>query len=179
MFSCNFLRDIFVTSWRASAYLCSPVFLFTEFYVLLKILYHLYEKWFFFFDPHLAFPVWWCIQELLWWENWVIMMPNNLGLCCLCSLTCLLPFDFLQCYLPLLYQTGACPSFYPVCLRTPQSAPVSVILWFWDPVNLKSWACQGSWVGVKLPLEPWDPGVTKILTSCDPVDSGMPEYPGL
>jgi hypothetical protein len=26
---------------------------------------------------------------LLWWENWVLMMPSSLGFCCLCSCPCL------------------------------------------------------------------------------------------
>ena len=36
--------------------------------------------------------------------------------------------DYLLCYLPLLYLTGACPSCDPSCVRTPQSSAVSVIL---------------------------------------------------
>jgi hypothetical protein len=36
-----------------------------------------------------------CIQDLLWWKNWVLMMPSNLGFCCVCSYTYLLPSDYL------------------------------------------------------------------------------------
>jgi hypothetical protein len=57
----------------------------------------------------------------------------------------------------------------PVCVRTPQSSAVSVILWFWDPVIL--WSCDPEILGVsellgfKLPLGSWNPGVTKLLRS--------------
>uniref|UniRef100_A0A0V1IUH3 Uncharacterized protein n=1 Tax=Trichinella nativa TaxID=6335 RepID=A0A0V1IUH3_9BILA len=25
------------------------------------------------------------IQDLLWWENWVLMLPSQIGFFCLCS----------------------------------------------------------------------------------------------
>ena len=61
-------------------------------------------------------------------ENWVLMMPSNLGFCCLCSYTCILPSDYLWCYLPLLYLTGAHPSCDPGCVRAPGSQAASVTL---------------------------------------------------
>jgi hypothetical protein len=26
----------------------------------------------------------WCIQGLLWWENWILIMATYIGFCCLC-----------------------------------------------------------------------------------------------
>jgi hypothetical protein len=37
----------------------------------------------------------WIIQSLLWWQNWVLMMPSSLRFCSLCSCTCLLPSSYL------------------------------------------------------------------------------------
>jgi hypothetical protein len=31
----------------------------------------------------------WYIQCLLWWENWVLMLPRSTGFCCLSSFHCL------------------------------------------------------------------------------------------
>jgi hypothetical protein len=42
------------------------------------------------------------------------MMPSSLGFCCLCSCACLLPSDYLWCYLVLLSLTVACLSCKPV-----------------------------------------------------------------
>ena len=41
----------------------------------------------------------WCIKGLLWWENWVLMMPTYIGFCCLWSCTCLSPFGYPWCLL--------------------------------------------------------------------------------
>jgi hypothetical protein len=37
----------------------------------------------------------WGIPDLLWKNNWVLMMPSNLGFCCLCSYACLPLPDYL------------------------------------------------------------------------------------
>ena len=71
--------------------------------------------------------------------NWVLMMPSNLGFCCLCSYACFLPSGYLQCYGPQLCLTGACPSHNPGFVRTPQSRCLC------DPVILQSCVCQSSW----------------------------------
>ena len=60
-------------------------------FLKLPISYH--EKWF--LNQSLAFQLWWGIWDLLWWENWVLMMPTNLDFCCLSSWTCLLPSGYL------------------------------------------------------------------------------------
>jgi hypothetical protein len=69
------------------------------------------------------------------------------------------------------------------CVRTPPSQAVSVILWFWDPGILGSRDPEilgmSKLLGVKLPLGPWDPGVTKLLRSCDPVILGVLELLGV
>jgi hypothetical protein len=123
------------------------------------------KSWEVIFAMNLAFLVWWCIWDLLGWENGVLMMPSNLGFCCLCSYACLMPSDCLQYYLPLLYLTEACPSCDTDCFRIPQSPAVSVILLFWHPEILS----VSEFLEVRLPLGPWDPGVTMLLGSCDPV----------
>jgi hypothetical protein len=51
------------------------------------------------------------------------------------------------------------------CVKTPHSPVVFVTLWFQDSVILG----VSEFLGFKLPLEPWDPGVTKLLGSCEPV----------
>jgi hypothetical protein len=33
------------------------------------------------FNPNLAFWVCWGIQNLLWCEYWILMMPSSLGFC--------------------------------------------------------------------------------------------------
>ena len=47
--------------------------------------------------------------------NWVLMMPNSLGFCCLCSCPSLSPSAYLWCYLVLLSQTVSYASRKPVC----------------------------------------------------------------
>jgi hypothetical protein len=81
------------------------------------------------------------------------------------------PSDYLY-YLPSLYLTGACPSCDPGWVRTPQRSAVSVILWFWDPVILRSCVCQSSWQSscfwdpeILMWPSSWNPGV---LRSCGP-----------
>ena len=39
----------------------------------------------------------------------------------------------------------ACPSCDPGCVRNPQSLAISVVLWFCDPVILRSWVCEKPW----------------------------------
>jgi hypothetical protein len=98
-------------------------------------------------------------------------MPSNLVFCCFCSYACILPSDCLKCSLTSLYLIGACPSCNPNWVRTSQSPAFFVILWFWDPVNLRFWICQSSWPSSFL----WDPVVTKLLVSRDPKIMGMLE----
>jgi hypothetical protein len=74
-----------------------------------------------------------CIQYFLWWKNWVLMMSSNLGFCCLCSYTCLLPSGYLYCHLPLLSLTRACSSCDPGCDKLLRIQLDSVTPWFSDP----------------------------------------------
>jgi hypothetical protein len=67
-----------------------------------------------------------CIQDLIWWKNWVLMTPSNLDFFCFCSYSFLLPSDYLKCSLPL----RSCPSYNACWVRTPQSPAFSVTLWF-------------------------------------------------
>ena len=101
---------------------------------------------------------------MLWWESWVLMMLSNLGFCCFCSYACLLPSNYLKCSLPSIYMIRPCPSCNPGCVRTPQSSAVSVILGSCDPEILG----VSELLGVKLPLGPSDPSVTKFRGSWDP-----------
>ena len=96
-------------------------------------------------NPNLDFPLWWGIQDLLWWENWVLMMSSNLGFSCLCSCACLSLSDYFSSNLPLLSWTGACPSCDPGCVRTLQRPLVFVILWFCDSVTQRYVVCQSFW----------------------------------
>jgi hypothetical protein len=108
--------------------------------------------------------MWWCVQDLLWWENWILMMPSNLGFVA---------------YILVLAISDWSLSF----------------LWFWlchnssefncfcDPVMLEycdpKFLHVSELLGVKLPLGPWDPGVTKLLESCDPVILGVLKHLGV
>ena len=56
----------------------------------------------------------WGIQDLLWWEKWVLMMPSSLHFCCFCSCPCFLPSGYLW-WLVLLSLTVTCPFCKPVC----------------------------------------------------------------
>jgi hypothetical protein len=118
-------------------------------------------------DLYLAFLVWWCIQDLLWWESLVLMMPSNLGFCC--------SFSYLKCLLPSIYLIRACASYNPGWFRTSQNPAFSVILWFWNPVNLRfgcvrvlglqaSSETLSSWCG-QAPgiLEFWNPKILAVL----------------
>jgi hypothetical protein len=100
---------------------------------------------------------------LLCFESCVLMMPSNLGFCCFCSYACLLPSDYLKCSLPLIYLIGACPSYNPSWVRTPQSPAFSVILRFW--------VCQCSWQSSFL----WDPEILGWPNSWNPKMLGLLE----
>ena len=107
------------------------------------------------------------MQDLLWWESWVLMMPSNLGFCCFCSYSCLLPPDYLKYLLSSIYLIGVCPSYIHSWFRTPQSPAFSVILcllvlWTWDSGCVRD-------LGSQVPLRPWNTGVTKLHLSWDPV----------
>jgi hypothetical protein len=100
-------------------------------------------------DPYLAFLMWWCIQDLLGLESWVLMMPGNLNFCCFCSCACLLPSDYLKCSLPLIYLMVASPSSSPVeskLLRVQLSfwSFNSGILWSWDSGFVRVLGSQAS-----------------------------------
>ena len=105
-------------------------------------------------------------------------MPSKLGFYCFCSYACLLSSDYLMCLLPSIYLIGPCPSYDPGWFRIPQSSAFSVILWFQDPVNLRFWVCQSSWLSsflwdpeILLWLSSWNHG---ILESSDPVHVTVP-----
>ena len=112
-------------------------------------------------DPYLAFLVWWCIQDMLWWESWVLMLPSNLGFCCFCSYAYLPPSDYLK---SSVYLFGACPSCNPSWFTTSQSSAFFVILWFWDPGMLRLWVHQSSWQSSFL----WNPEILVWPSSWDP-----------
>jgi hypothetical protein len=78
---------------------------------------------------------------------------------------CLPSATWLSLVLPaLVISYCTCPSCDLCCVRTHQSPAVSVILWFCDPMILRSWVCHRSPPGgVKVFLGPWDSGVTKLL----------------
>jgi hypothetical protein len=106
----------------------------------------------------------WCIQDLLWWESWVLMLPSNLGFYCFCSYACLLPSDYLKSSLPSLYLIGACLSCNPCWVRISLIPSFSVILWFWNLVMLRFWVCQSSCHSSFL----WDPEIQVWPSSWDP-----------
>jgi hypothetical protein len=82
-------------------------------------------------------------------------MPSYLSFCCFCSFACLLPSDYLKCFLPSIYLIGACLSYNPGWFRTPQSPTFCVMLWFWAPVNLRFLVCHSSWQSSFF----WDPEI--------------------
>jgi hypothetical protein len=114
-------------------------------------------------NPHVAFLVQWCIQDLLWLESLVLMMPRNLRFCCICSYACLLPSDYLKCLLSSIYLFGACPSCNPGWVRNPESTFLCDLS-FLDPVNLRFSVCQSSWESIFL----WDPEILVWASSWDP-----------
>ena len=71
----------------------------------------------------------------------------------------------------------------PVILVVSELLRVQISLWSCDSVIL--WSCDpeilgvSELLGVKLPLRPWDPGVTKLLESCDPLILGVLEHLGV
>jgi hypothetical protein len=77
----------------------------------------------------------WGIQDLLWWENWVLILPSQIGFCCLCSYACLSPSVCSWCYLASLFLNGACPFCEPM------------ILWSWMSQNTW-WVELISWCGL-------------------------------
>jgi hypothetical protein len=88
LFFCNSFRDFCVSFLRASTYL--PVF----FCISLRELKFLKSSITIMrsdFRSESCFSGVMVYPGLLWWENWVLMMPGNLGFCCLCSYTCLQP----------------------------------------------------------------------------------------
>jgi hypothetical protein len=116
---------------------------------------------------------------LLWCKNWVLKMPSCLGFCCFCSYSCLLPSDYFKCSLPSIYLIGACPSYNPSWVRTPQSPAFSLILSsFQDPVILRFWVCQSSWESsclwnseILVWPSSWDPKILGILEHLEVVPS--------
>ena len=127
-------------------------------------------------------------MNLLWWPNWVMMMPTSLGCYCLYSCTYLMPSHFLWCYLPLLSLSGACPSFpNNLCIWDPhknqgnkiilpargtgslQYATVSrENLGLWHPTK----SCN-----TKKTFKSWDPdilGVSELLEVMLPLGSWNP-----
>jgi hypothetical protein len=94
-------------------------------------------------------------------------MPSNFCFCCFCSYACLSPSYYAKYFLLLKYLIETCPSCNPGWVRTLQSPAFSVILWFWDPVILKFWLCQSSWLLSFLPLRPWVSWYPKILGVLD------------
>jgi hypothetical protein len=120
-------------------------------------------------DLNLAFLEWWCIQDLLWWENWVLMMPSNLGFCCLP------PTIWLSLVLPALDISDQSLPIPPVILVS-ELLRVQLSLWSYDFEILGSWdpgcvrapqsqAASGT-------LRSWCDQAPGILWSCDPVDLG-------
>jgi hypothetical protein len=65
-------------------------------------------------------------------------------------------------------------SYNPSWFRTSQSPAFSVILWLWDPVNLRFWVCQSSWQSNSSEtLKYWCDPTLVILGSCFPKILGM------
>ena len=90
------------------------------------------------------------IQDLLWWENWVLMLPNSFGFCWYGSCACLLPSGYLWCWLVLFSLAGACTSNGPVSLcphswETSSLLVVSVCKGLWNhPSPRCGWLQEGS-----------------------------------
>jgi hypothetical protein len=107
-------------------------------------------------------------------------MSCNLGFCCFCFYTFLLPSEYLKYSLYSIHLIGVCPSCNPRWVRMPPSLVFSVILgscepeilgmseflaiklplilvWpiSWDPGILRSWACYSAWKWYLL-WGPWD-----------------------
>ena len=110
------------------------------------------------YRSQLCFSEWLCIQDLLWWEYWVLMIPGNLGLDCVAcvlmlashhlvisSATCpgyiwlqpvllviLVVSELLRVQLSLgSCDSGILGSWEPGCSRAPRSQDVSGTLRFW------------------------------------------------
>jgi hypothetical protein len=95
---------------------------------------------------YFAFLVWWCIQDLLWWESLVLMIPSSLGFCCFCPYAYLLSSDYLKCWLPSIYWLEPILPIIPV-----DTGLLSV--------QLSLWYCD-SWI-----LWTWDSGCVRVLGS--------------
>jgi hypothetical protein len=169
VFSYNSLMDFSVSSLRPST--CLPVFSCISlrvffFYILLKFLYHHYEKWF--LNLNFAFPVWWSILDLLWWENWVLMIPSRLSFCCLCS--CHVVISIATCTLWLWLE--------------PLPPAILVVLELLR-VQLSLWYCVPDILGIRAPANQAASGILKsfcdqgpeILWSYDPGHVTAPELP--
>jgi hypothetical protein len=76
------LRDLCVYSLRVST--CLPVFLSMSYsYPPQRTALSLWDR---ILGQHPDFQVCWCIQGLLWWEDWVLLVPDYIGFWCLWSL---------------------------------------------------------------------------------------------
>jgi hypothetical protein len=75
-------------------------------------------------------------QDLLSWENWVLMLPVAyvlvLMFCCLCSCACLSQSGYCWGYLASLSLAGAYPSCDPVILGSRTATGVCAV---WDQVS--------------------------------------------
>ena len=122
-------------------------------------------------DPYLAFLLWWFLQDLLWWQCWVLMMQSNVGFSYFYYYACLLPSDYLRCSMTWIYMIAACPSYNPSWVRTSQNPGFFLVLWFWDLVMLTFWVCQSSWQSKFL----WYPEILVYPISLDLKILGMLE----
>ena len=147
------------------------------------------------FKSNLAFLVWCRIQDSLWWENWVLVMPSSLlsfayvHFCGSCHLVMSAATGACNTLLSL---TGACNSYDPwfcqnssefSCLCDPQilrfcdpeilgfqstleSSCLCVILKYWCNQDPEILMCQ--FVGVKLPLSIVGQGSWTCKNICHP-----------
>ena len=119
--------------------------------------------------------MWWYIQDLLWWENWVLMMPSNLGFCCLHSYASVTIWLSLVVPALLVSDWSLSLLWSWFCQNSSSSSCL------WDPVIMGS--CDpdilgvSELLGVKLPLGSWNPGVIKLLRSHDPRHVRVPGSP--
>lgn len=89
VFSCNSLREFYVSSLRAST--CIPVFSCISLReLLMSFLKSIIIMKSDFKSESCFSGVWGTHDSSLWRENWVLMMPSGLGICCLCSCCCLM-----------------------------------------------------------------------------------------
>jgi hypothetical protein len=69
----------------------------------------------------------WCIQGLLWWENWVLMMFMSFSFCFLWSCAYLSPYGYPWCLL-VWVTVWSLPLLSLTCFRSP-SRPVALAVW--------------------------------------------------